>query len=450
MKKLISFVSVLVFFLICPTGVVLGALEIGFEDLPKGYSLTYGHDADGDGHEDVIFTTDCGSGFTPSSGSWPSSSSAVLHPGLQGEICAGSMAAPELIVDFPTGITGDLSFDFIVPAPIDSNFGDESYYEAYIQVYNQDHSRRKAVGVQATGNPAEGSLHIDIPFVAHLAIIEFFSGTYPVFIMDNFTFTPVTSESAYIDLCPDDPGKADPGICGCGVPDVDSDGDGLVDCLDNCPQVPNNYQLDGDGDGVGDACDNCPGHQNQAQLDQDGDGIGDVCDIEVCACDLNGDGRCDSIDTQLFSTAMSCADPIDCDCDLNGDERCDSLDGEIFAKSFAMPQCGYGLCKCNIVPDRTALKRGDTVYLDVSITNLTENQGTLRFGTNLHLPDGGESGFVWGPFKLGLAPYQIKTGSKFHEVPYSFSLGTYTYQGQLHMPGVGIVAECGFEFEVIE
>lgn len=37
------------------------------------------------------------------------------------------------------------------------------------------------------------------------------------------------------DGCPDDGGKTDPGVCGCGVPDVDSDRDGTADCMDGCP-----------------------------------------------------------------------------------------------------------------------------------------------------------------------------------------------------------------------
>ena len=40
--------------------------------------------------------------------------------------------------------------------------------------------------------------------------------------------------------------------------DTDSDGDGLPNCCDNCPQVPND-QSDEDGDDIGDACDLCPG-----------------------------------------------------------------------------------------------------------------------------------------------------------------------------------------------
>ena len=37
------------------------------------------------------------------------------------------------------------------------------------------------------------------------------------------------------DLCPNDDSKLEPGLCGCGVPDVDSDGDGKKDCEDSCP-----------------------------------------------------------------------------------------------------------------------------------------------------------------------------------------------------------------------
>jgi hypothetical protein len=58
----------------------------------------------------------------------------------------------------------------------------------------------------------------------------------------------------------------------------DSDLDGLVDQLDNCPTVPNPDQADTDGDGVGDACDNCPDVPNPLQDDADGDRVGDSCD----------------------------------------------------------------------------------------------------------------------------------------------------------------------------
>lgn len=39
------------------------------------------------------------------------------------------------------------------------------------------------------------------------------------------------------DLCPADPAKISPGTCGCGIPDTDTDQDGLADCIDSCPTL---------------------------------------------------------------------------------------------------------------------------------------------------------------------------------------------------------------------
>jgi hypothetical protein len=68
---------------------------------------------------------------------------------------------------------------------------------------------------------------------------------------------------------------------------VDSDGDGVIDSVDNCPQTPNPGQDDFDNDNLGDACDNCPNDANPGQSDVDGDGVGNACDN--CAADANAD-----------------------------------------------------------------------------------------------------------------------------------------------------------------
>ena len=53
------------------------------------------------------------------------------------------------------------------------------------------------------------------------------------------------------DLCPDDDTKLEPGVCGCGVADDDSDLDGTVDCEDACPLDDlNTCQAPAEGEGV--------------------------------------------------------------------------------------------------------------------------------------------------------------------------------------------------------
>jgi len=70
------------------------------------------------------------------------------------------------------------------------------------------------------------------------------------------------------DDCRNDPNKDKPGLCGCGVPNTDTDGDGTPDCKDSClhdgskmsPDVCRcgHPDTDMDGDGTPDCCDGCP------------------------------------------------------------------------------------------------------------------------------------------------------------------------------------------------
>ncbi len=85
----------------------------------------------------------------------------------------------------------------------------------------------------------------------------------------------------------------------------DSDGDGVADDEDNCPDIANADQANNDGTEGGDICDpdddndgvlddfpdNCPFTANTDQNDLDSDGIGDACDI-----DIDGDGVDNDLD----------------------------------------------------------------------------------------------------------------------------------------------------------
>jgi YVTN family beta-propeller protein len=117
------------------------------------------------------------------------------------------------------------------------------------------------------------------------------------------------------------------------VPFVDTDGDGVIDDLDNCPDIANSDQADADGDGIGDVCepdtdgdgviddlDNCPDIANPDQADADNDGVGDACDP-----DIDGDGVLNDADN---CPLVPNADQADFDNDGQGD-ACDAdVDGD--------------------------------------------------------------------------------------------------------------------------
>ena len=126
---------------------------------------------------------------------------------------------------------------------------------------------------------------------------------------------------------------------------IDTDGDEVMDGLDNCPDIYNPDQTDSDADLVGDECDNCPANFNPTQADSDGDGgegdgFPDACDNcweisnpdqedmdedgegDLCDDDIDGDGidnepdNCDEVanpDQENSDSAYGddCGDPCD-------------------------------------------------------------------------------------------------------------------------------------------
>jgi predicted outer membrane repeat protein len=94
-----------------------------------------------------------------------------------------------------------------------------------------------------------------------------------------------------VDECPDDPLKQQPGACGCGVPDLDTDNDTLADCNDNCPANANINQRDSDNDGQPDACDCRPNEVSigayaglTRYVDPTGSDLGNDCQKPVIPC----------------------------------------------------------------------------------------------------------------------------------------------------------------------
>jgi len=102
----------------------------------------------------------------------------------------------------------------------------------------------------------------------------------------------------------------------------DSDGDGIENSVDNCPDVPNKDQTNSDGDELGDACDNCPSVTNAGQEDADQDMVGDACDNDN---DRDRDGVQDDIDN---CPDVPNADQLNSDDDALGNACDDDADND--------------------------------------------------------------------------------------------------------------------------
>jgi OOP family OmpA-OmpF porin len=133
---------------------------------------------------------------------------------------------------------------------------------------------------------------------------------------------------------------------------ADSDGDGVIDFIDECPNTPSGVPVndtgcppDSDGDGVADHADKCPGTPQGTPVgpdgcpkDSDGDGVIDAADrcpntpantpvdANGCAKDSDRDGVPDVSDRCPGTPARTPVDAKGCPKDSDGDGVIDSRD----------------------------------------------------------------------------------------------------------------------------
>ncbi|MCH7701349.1 MAG: hypothetical protein IID37_06645 [Planctomycetes bacterium] len=220
------------------------------------------------------------------------------------------------------------------------------------------------------------------------------------------TFDQVGFPVNVLDPCPFDPLKTDPGLCGCGVPDTDTDLDGTPDCNDACPADPNKIEVgacgcgvadtDSDLDGTADCNDACPFDPQKieagvcgcgvADTDSDFDGLPDCVDppsscvapIATASLVLVSDGDDDGggrfvVEFGLSNPAEACA-PTSCTAELAcGIIRIVVSDGELV-------EIEQGGEECEVKSENGILAvEGPDVFLEVSCTNSAGGQTVQAF-----------------------------------------------------------------------
>lgn len=209
------------------------------------------------------------------------------------------------------------------------------------------------------------------------------------------------------DLCPDDPEKMVPGICGCGVVETDTDRDDTPDCLDGCPFDRNKIdpgdcgcrvrETDTDGDDTPDCLDHCPNDPQKIEpglcgcgnvengIDANADGVPDCidqCPLDpnkmvpgFCGCgtddlDLDRDGLPDLCLDNCGSTFNP--DQMDSDFDGIGD-ACDSTPLPPFTNFDAI------MTACPLIERENVLE-------SIELTEILQRQG-ITFGERVDLMD---------------------------------------------------------------
>ncbi|MBI4914834.1 MAG: OmpA family protein [Acidobacteria bacterium] len=170
------------------------------------------------------------------------------------------------------------------------------------------------------------------------------------------------------DACPDTPKGALVDVRGC---PLDSDGDGVFDGLDQCPDTPKGWPVDAkgcptdtDGDGVADGADACPNTPKGAKVDARG-----------CPLDTDGDGVFDGLDQCPDTPTGAKVDARGCPLDTDGDGVFDGLDQcpdtptgvKVDARGCPVPEPikpNFVLEGVNFASDSAALTPASTVALD--------------------------------------------------------------------------------------
>jgi hypothetical protein len=162
-----------------------------------------------------------------------------------------------------------------------------------------------------------------------------------------------TGTPAPVDDCPADPSKVTPGLCGCGVADLNGDGDALPDCTDACPSDASKVaagvcgcgvaETNADGDAVPDCNDGCPSDPSKVAAGTCGCGVSDTDTDSDATLDCRDGCPADPAKTAVGTCGCGVADR-----DLNGDGTVDCTDlCPADPAKVAPGTCGCGIADTN-------------------------------------------------------------------------------------------------------
>ncbi len=136
--------------------------------------------------------------------------------------------------------------DSLIVSPEEDNWVAGDTLELSASQFFEECARGGELDFSTNGSPLEFGLRI------HHRTYDVTDQPEQLFMnFDDFEFqiaTPWSTDECITaaqpdDLCPDDPDKTEPGSCGCGIPDTDSDGDDIPDCLGSCPDIGGTWDL---------------------------------------------------------------------------------------------------------------------------------------------------------------------------------------------------------------
>ncbi len=159
------------------------------------------------------------------------------------------------------------------------------------------------------------------------------------------------------DWCPDNPNKTEPGVCGCDKEDVDTDKDGTLDCMDLCPEDAAKTEpgycgcgksdADEDKNNIADCLD-----ENADQCANVPERIPDKKTPGICGCDkddeldTDGDGTPDCKDMCPDVAGKTQPGKYGCDCNDESDDDGDGVPNCLDGCPDNPSKTSEGICGC--------------------------------------------------------------------------------------------------------